>query len=1012
MENIPKYVLFCLFAIPLGVFGQMTVSGTVTEADTGMPLPGVNIVIKGTTTGTATDFDGNYILEANEGDVLSFSYISYKTQEVTVTGPTLNVVMEEDAAMLDEVVVIGYGTTTVDDATGSVDLITTEDFNQGAIVSTDQLLNGKAAGVRITTAGGSPDAAPNIRIRGGASLNAQNNPLIVIDGVPIGQDNPAGVANPLNLINPNDIESFSILKDASATAIYGSRASNGVLIITTKKGTSGDLKFNVSSDVSVSSAGEGLDMMNSAEYLRFMNEFNPGFVDLLGVPAGTVQNDEPSRVVNGREIYDTDWRDAVLRTAFTSNTNFSLRGSIADRMPIRASLGYTNAEGIVRTDDYERITGSVKLTPYLFDDKLKIDFNAKAIYAKKNAIDGDGALGGSLVFDPTKPILNNAADNPFGGFYTNTTADGNLDGGQNPLALLLQRERPEDVFRFLGNVEFDYELPFVKGLNAVLNLGLDKSQANIEEVFAPNAIATFRNDFQVFNPGVNFREDQDITNTTLDFYLKYAKRFDVGFLTNFDAQAGYAYQNFENDGVRDEFIYSPDTGLREELFDANNPENRYYNVLNLQSFFGRTNFSFLGRYLLTLSVRADGSSLFQEGNRWGYFPSAALAWQINEEAFLENSRLINQLKLRLGWGQTGQQDITGAVGFYPSRALFIPGSPTSQYLPGLTLYSANPFNPDLTWEKTTTYNAGLDFDLFSKGVINGSFDAYWRETTDLLARVPLPPGQALTNSFIKNAGATESYGFETALNITPIQTDDLTFRINSNFAYNYVEITNLEGADLIPADGTLRGTGATLRYHGIGSQPFSALVFKQVYDKDGAPIPNAFVDRNGDNQITFEDRYLKPTVPNWTYGFGVNLNYKKWDLSAAMRGQIGGLVYDFNLLNFGFTESAIPVNNNVTTNVLNFYDGAADPVFRNVLGNVQFSDYYLRDASFLRFDNIALGRTFDHMIKNGTVRMYAAVTNPFLFTNYEGQDPENFGAIDRNFYPRPTVYTFGLNIGF
>ncbi len=1025
MKKLQRYLILLLLAIPFWGFSQVTVTGVVTDATTGFPIPGANIIIKGTTTGTTTDFDGNYTIAANQGDLLVFSYIGYNTQEIAVATSQLDVALQESTEQLDEVVVIGYGTTTVKDATGSLDLVTTEDFNKGAIVSTDQLLNGKAAGVRITNAGGTPDAAPNIRIRGGASLNAQNNPLIVIDGVPIGQDNPAGVSNPLNLINPNDIESFSILKDASATAIFGSRASNGVIIITTKKGLSTGARFNFSSDISASTAGEGLDMMNSREYLRFMQEFHPEFVGFLGVETGSVVTDERVlQTLNGRTLYDTDWRDAVFRTGFVSNNNFSARTNLFGKIPFRGSIGYTEALGVVKTDDYERVSASVKLTPTFFDGSLKVDLNAKGIYVNKNAIDANGALAGALVYDPTKPVFNSSPDNRFGEFYSNTTVDGNrliLDGfQQNPLGLLQQRTRPEQVYRFLGNVEFDYAVPWVSGLSAVVNLGLDYSKAEIEERFSDNSILTYRFDNEnndintnfLFNPGVHFRENQNITNTTLDAYLKYRKSFDSGIINNFEAQAAYSYQNFENDGTQDRFDYDPETGLRFELVNPDNPDFRYFNVLNLQSFFGRSTVNFAGKYLLTVSFRADGSSLFTEDNRWGYFPAAAFAWQVSEEGFMENINFINNLKLRLGWGETGQQDITGVVGFYPSVPLFIPGSATSQYLPGSSLYSAEPFNPDLTWEKTTTYNGGIDFDLFKNSFLEGTFDAYWRETTDLLAEVPVPPGQAFTNQFVDNVGSTESYGFELNLNLNPVQTEDLNLSFNTNFSYNFIEITDLEGADNINAGGTLRGTGAVLFRHAIGEQPRSAYVFKQLYDANGDPIPNGYLDLNGDNVITDEDRYHVPMVPNWIYGFGLNVNYKNWDLSGSFRGQIGGKVYNFNELNYGFTESALPVNNNVTTNVLNFYDGAANPVFRNVIGNIQFSDYFLEDASFLRCDNIALGHRFDNMIKNGTVRFYGAVTNPFIITDYSGQDPENFDGIDRNFYPRPTVYTFGVNVDF
>lgn len=1028
MKTFLNSLLLLAFLLPATLAAQTTVTGTVTDQADASPLPGVNILVKGTTTGASTDFDGIYSIKVSQGDILVFSYLGYVTQEITYSGQsTLDVALVEDTAQLDEIVIIGYGSVKKEDATGSVDVVSSKDFNQGAIVSTDQLLNGKAAGVRITNAGGSPDSAPNIRIRGGSSLNAQNNPLIVIDGVPIGNDNPAGVSNPLNLVNPNDIESFSILKDASATAIYGSRASNGVIIITTKKGTSGEVKFNFSSDVSVSNAGEGLNFMNGNEFTRFVQEFHPTRANQLGVPLGTVITGEPvAQVIDGRAIYDTDWNDAILRTAFTSNTNFSARANLFEKIPFRASVGYTNAEGVVKNDDYERISASLKLTPTLLEDNLKIDFNAKAIFAEKNAIDAGGAIGNAASFDPTKPVFDNSPGNRFGGYYLTTFDDDNtfrriIQG--NPLADLEQRERPEEVFRFLGNVEFDYKMPFLPELRAVVNLGLDASKANIEERFSDNSAATYRFDANnsdiesnfVFNPGVNYRERQHITNTTLDAYLQYTKEIEEGVIDRYDVQAGYAYQNFKNDGNQDRFQYNLDTGLREEFVNPANPTNRYYNVLNLQSYFARANVSILDRYLLTVSFRADGSSLFTEDNRWGYFPSAALAWKIDEESFLQNSKFINSLKLRLGWGETGQQDITGVVGFYPSIPLFLAGDANSQYFPNSSLYSAQPFNPNLTWEKTTTYNVGLDFGFFESRIVSGSFDIYKRNTTDLLAQTPVPPGQALTNAFIDNVGETESEGFELNLNIDPIRNDNFTFNVGANISYNKTEVTDLNGLTDINAGGSLRGTGSSLLRHAVGEQAGSAFVFKQVYDANGNPIPNAFVDLNGDNQITDEDRYYAQIAPNWTYGFSLNFTYKNWDLSSSFRGQIGGNVYNFAQLNFGFTDAAIANSQNNLTNVLNFYDGSANPVFGDVgvvNGNGQFSDYYLEDASFLRCDNIALGHRFENMIKNGSVRFYAAVTNPFLITDYSGQDPENFGGIDRNFYPRPTVYTLGINLDF
>lgn len=1027
MKTFLNALLFCLIMVPTTLLAQTTVSGTVTDKANAMPLPGVNVLVKGTSRGASTDFDGKFTLEVNQGETIVVSYVGYKTQEITFDGQSsLDIALEEDAAQLDEVVLIGYGSTTKKDATGSVDVVSSKDFNQGAIVSTDQLLNGKAAGVRITNNGGSPDAAPNIRIRGGSSLNAQNNPLIVIDGVPIGNDNPAGVSNPLTLVNPNDIESFSILKDASATAIYGSRASNGVIIITTKKGTSSGAQYNFSTDYSVSTLGDGLDMMNGNEFTRFIQEYHPDRVDNLGVAIGTVRTNESiAQTINGRNIYNTNWRDAITRTATTSNTNFSARANLWDAIPFRGSVGYTYAEGVVKNDDYERLTMSVKLTPRLLNNNLKIDVNAKSIFAFKNAVDAGGAIGEALTFDPTQPIFDR--NSIFDGYNLILNSDNVVDPNDqsfgifqsNPLARLEQRERPENVYRFIGNMEFDYTMPFLPELRAVVNLGLDASGSKIEERFIGRAFETYRSNNLtpspldgVFNPGVNFRERQHITNTTLDAFLQYKKELTGKIVDSYDVQAGYSYQNFKNDGNQVRYQYNTDSGRRELVYNEANPNFRYYNVLNLQSYFARANVSVLERFLLTASIRADGSSLFTEDNRWGYFPAAALAWQIDEEAFLRDSKVFNSLKLRLSWGETGQQDITGVVGFYPSIPLFLAGDANSQYFPNSSLYSAQPFNPNLTWEKTTTYNLGLDFSLFNSGLLSGSFDIYKRKTRDLLAQAPVPPGQALTNAFIDNIGETESEGFELNLNLVPVSTEDLTINLGGNLSYNNTEVTDLNGLDNINAGGTLRGTGADLLRHAVGQQAGSAYVFKQVYDANGDPIPNAFVDLNGDNQITDADRYYKQIAPNWTYGFNLNVNYKNWDLSSSFRGQIGGNVYNFAQLNYGWTDSAVFSSQNNLTNVLNFYDGSANDVIQNVNGNIQFSDYYLEDATFLRCDNIALGYRFSDLIKDGSMRLYAAVTNPFLITDYSGEDPENFGGIDRNFYPRPTVYTLGVNIDF
>ena len=1026
MKTLQKKLLLLLLMLPLGLLAQNTLKGVVLDGSSKQTLPGVNVLVAGTTNGVTTDFDGNFTLtNIKKGDRIVFSYIGFKDETITYENQnTITITLQEDQKELKDVVVIGYGTVKKKDATGSLQSITTKDFNKGAIVSADQLLTGKAPGVRITNNGGQPDSAPNIRIRGGASLNANSSPLIVIDGIPVDNTTPAGVSNPLSLINPNDIESFTILKDASAAAIYGSRASNGVIIITTKKGSSGAPEFNYSSNVTIGKVGKKIDMMNGKQFTNFIQTYHPSLTNSLGIddPSTAVIDDLSTPEVEGRILSNTDWQDAIYRTSISTDHNFSAKANLYGKIPFRASVGYTRNEGLVKTNDYERLSYSLKMTPKVFSDHLKIDANAKGIFTNKNAIDEGGALGGAINMDPTKPIRDNSSTNRFGGYYQDFVLDGSgnptntISGQYNPVALLMQRTRPERAVRFLGNIEFDYKMHFLPELRAVVNLGLDASEAQIKERFSNNAMATYRvinsgADY-VFNPGKNYEENQTMTNTTLDSYLVYAKSLN-GFLTKFDIQGGYSYQNFKNDGNKEIYRYNETTGVREVLPNDNNPNNRYYNVLNLQSFFGRANFDLTNKYLLTLSLRADGSSLFREDKRWGYFPAAALAWKLKEEEFIKNINFINDVKVRLGVGKTGQQDITGNVGFYPSTPLFTIGSNNSQYLDNSNLYSALVFNEDLTWEKTTTYNLGIDFDLFKNNFLSGSFDIYRRETTDLLARVPLPPGQGLSDTFIKNVGSTESKGFELSLNFKPVKTDNFNLEIATNVAYSYVEITDLKDVTTLSAGGSLpTGTNVNIAQNAVGFQPYSFWVFQQLYDGNGAAIPGAFVDRNADGVITNDDRYYKAVTPNWTFGFGINFNYKQWDFSSSFRGQLGGQVYNARKLTSGWVDRSIPTNSNSLSNVLDFYNGAADIQFQNYNGNATFSDYFLEDATFLRCENIVLGYRFNKFYKNSSMRVYGAINNPFILTKYTGQDPENFGAIDNNFYPRPTSFTFGLNFDF
>ena len=1015
MKTIYKKLLLLLVIIPVNLLAQSKLDGIITDRSLGQPLPGVNVVVKGTTIGVSTDFEGKFSLsKLKNGDIIIFSYMGFKNYSLNYNGEkNVNIILDEEVSKLEDVVVIGYGSIRKKDATGSIDLITSKDFNKGPVVSVDQLLVGKAPGVRITNAGGAPDSAPNIRIRGGSSITS-NNPLIVIDGVPLDVVNAAGNGNPLALVNPSDIESFTILKDASATAIYGSRASNGVIIITTKKGTQGKSEFEFNSSVSIGKVQNQINMMSGQQFANFIRTNHPTKTNLLGVDdQNSILVDNPATpAIEGRIVSNTNWQDVIYRDAVSVDNNFSARSNLFGVLPLRASVGYSNNEGLVKTNDFERITTSFRLTPQLFDKHLKIDLNAKGLLSEKNAIDQDGVFGSAINMNPTLPVYGLSPNNIFNGYYQ---AQNNLNqnvGATNPLALLEQRRRPENIRKLLGNIEFDYKLHFLPALRAVLNLGIETSRSNIEEYYIGNAIQTYTQVPSttkfIFNPGTSYRETQNISNQLMDAYLVYSKEFS-GLVKKFDMQGGYNYQNFKTDGIKTNYQNNIITGVREENIDLNNRFNRYFNTYNLQSFFGRTNVDLAGKYLFTASIRADGSSLFQKSNRWGYFPSAALAWKISEESFLKDNKIITSLKLRLSWGQTGNQDITGIVGYYPSTPLFTINNNNSQYLPGFNSYSALPFDPALTWETTTTFNAGIDFDLFKNNIISGSVDVFKKETTDILARVSIPSGQFLTNRFTQNVGTMEGRGVETALTVRPIQSKDWNVELNGNVAYAYNEITDLQGKKSVDADesGLPVGTGLRLAQHALGFQPYSALVFQQIYDAAGKPIQGAYVDRNNDNIINEDDRYYEALRPNWTFGFGTSISYKNFDLNASFRGQAGGKVYNSREVVAGNVIRAIPASNDHLINVL-----ATPLLFTNNIGNVPLSDYFLEDASFVRCEALTFGYRNTKIIKNGSVRFYVSGNNLFLITKYSGQDPENFNAIDNNFYPRPQVYSFGVNVNF
>lgn len=1021
MKTIYTKLLLLLLLLPFSALAQSVLKGVVSDATSGQPVPGANVVVEGTTNGTSTDIDGNYVLpNVKAGDRIKVTFIGYADQVVAYSGQaTINIVLQEDATQLQEVVVIGYGTTTKKDATGSVDVISSKDFNKGAIANADQLLTGRSPGVRITNNGGQPDAAPNIRIRGGSSLNAQNNPLIVIDGVPLDYVSPAGSSNPLAMLNPNDIESYTILKDASATAIYGSRASNGVIIITTKKGNSGAPKFTYSANIAFGEIMNKVDMMNGKNFTRFIQEFHPELVGKLGIDdpsTDMVDNPATTDVIEGRLIYNTNWQNEVLRTSIMTDNNFSASGNVFGMLPIRASVGYLKNEGLVKTSDYERYTGALKLTPSFFDDHLKVELNAKGTRSKKNAIDEASALAGSLNMDPTKPVYN--ADGSYAQLVDENSTTGKLDGQFNPVNLLRERRRPEEINKLLANINLDYKMHFFPDLRAIVNFGVEASRAKITETFSDRAFAAYQLDNNLgtyrYHPGKNYGEEQHITNRTLDTYLAYTKNL-TGFVSRIDAQAGHTYQDFKNDGIKDLYRYNATTGDREAIFNPQNPNNRYYNKSVIESYFGRVNVDLADKYLFTFTMRADASSFFRKDDRWGYFPAAAFGWRITDENFLKNNKTVNNLKLRLGYGQTGQSDITQIAGYYPSSALFEPGNVEGQYLPGYNTYSALAFNDQLTWETTTTYNVGLDFG-FLNDVISGSVEVYKRDTDDLLIKTTVPSGQYLSNEIIQNLGAMTNKGVELDLRLRPVTTDTFSWEVMGNFAYNRGEVTDVGGRAAIDApEGKLPvSTGLIFQKHVVGQQPFAAHMYEQLYDSSGRPIYGAYKDRNGDGVITPDDKYFTATRPNWTYGFSTNFTYKNFDLAASFHGQLDGKVYNAVKLQGGWRDRPVPNNSNSLNNVLNFYGGQADTRIINIQDPVSLSDYYLEDAAFLRCDNITLGYRINDVIKSGygSLRIYAAVNNAFIVTKYSGQDPENFNSLDSNFYPRPRQWSFGLNFDF
>lgn len=962
MKTTFKSILFTLLFVPGFLLAQTTVSGIVTEQSTSQPLPGVNVIVKGTTTGTATDFDGNYQINVTNGDVLVFSYIGYVTQEIAYTNQTtINVQLVEDAAQLNEVVVIGYGSVKKEDLTGTADLITSEDFNEGPILSAQQLIQGKIAGVSVTSGSGAPGDGQNIIIRGLGSLTLTSSPLIVVDGIPLNDGGVGGSRNPLNLINPNDIESMVVLKDASAAAIYGSRAANGVIMITTKKGKDREFKFNVNSSFTSHSPTSTVDVMTSSEFRDLIN--------------GTGNASAISRLGDA----NTDWQDNIYENATGSDHSISALGS-AWGVPMRASLGYSDHEGILKTDNFKRTTASLSLTPQLLDEHLKIEINARGAYTE-NRFANRGAIGAAVAYDPTQPVFDSNGD------YFSWLDIYNL-APKNPVSEIVYQDDTAEVRRLIANAKFDYKIHGFEDLTATINFGLDKSNSNGRNI-RDIKIEDIASDWN----GSRSSYSQEATNRTFDAYLTYTKEFND--IHNLTVVAGYAYQEFEFDN------YSYDSEAEE---DGNDFEFIDLSKNVLLSYLGRINYDYKGKYLLTATLRADASSKLNPNDRWGYFPSVALAWNINKEDFMEGS-IFNQLKLRVGYGEIGN---VNGLGDYLFLTRYTGSTSSANYQFGDAFYQTyrpEPINDNLRWEVGRTLNLGVDYSLFNSR-ISGSVNIYKRETQDLIASALVDPFTNFGNRIDSNIGDMENKGIEFAVNLVPVQTEDFEWSINYNIAINDNTITRLPFDQAV--GGISGGVGNNVQVHREGEAPFSFLVYEQVYDENGKPIEGVFVDRNGDNIINDDDRYIKKDpYADIIMGLNTNLSFKNWDLAIITRANIGNYAYDNVASSTSFLRRA--TDNGILTNLHSDYFNSG---FVNSTENNLLSDYYVQEASFFRIDNITVGYTWREAFDKANVRFYASVQNVAVFTDYDGLDPEISGGIDNNFYPRPRSTVFGVNIDF
>ncbi len=972
------FVLFIAFCSTTSLLAQRTVMGKIND-EQGNGIPSASVLIKGTTQGTVTDVDGNFSLSVPDNSTLVISSVGFSTQEIVVGKESTITIALKEGSTLGEVVVVGYGTQKKKDLTGAVVSLSERSFQKGNIVTAEQLISGKFAGVNITPNGGAPGSGGRIRIRGGSSLSA-DDPLIVIDGVPLAgggnrgsaTENIGGVSNPLSLINPNDIESVTVLKDASAAAIYGSRGSNGVIMITTKKGKKGDaLRVNFSSVLSSAKASNFVKTLTGDELRALVN----------------AKGNSTQKALLGKE--NTNWQDLIYRNAFSHDENLSLTGTVAS-LPYRVSLGYLDQNGILLNSNMSRKSASLNLNPRLLDDHLKLDLSYKGSFNNSKFAD-EGAIGSAVSFDPTQSAFSDKG--AFQGYYEWIDKDGLIPlAGKNPLGLLNSRKDISDVNRHIANAVIDYKFHFFPDLRANINVAID--QANTDgTVFKDSTAAS-----AFFVKGVNNTYAQKRSNKTFESYLNYVKEFSN---LRVDVMGGYGYQDFYFEGSNNFYNLK---GIRQG--DTIPSAVKPISQSTLVSFFGRANLGLSSKYLATFNVRRDGSSRLSPGNKWVTYTSAALAWRMTEDGIGKD--IFSDLKLRLGYGTTGQQD---GISDYNGLKTFSLGGNTAQYPFGTTyIPTLRPegFNELLTWQKTATTNIGIDFSTKNERV-SGAIDYYVRQTTNLFNDVNIPAGANFTNRIKSNIGTLENKGIELTLNLVPIKTNDLTLETSFIGARNNNKITKLNLVEDpkfvgVETGGISGGVGNNIHLHAVGSPKSSFYVYKQVYNESGKPIEGLYVDRNDDGKITVDDKYLfqKPDA-DYTVGFTTNLTYKDFNFGFILRGSVGNYMYN-NVFSGGTFGS----------NSLNYLYNPARNVLETGFENAQyFSDYYIQNASFLKMDNLSLGYDLSSLLKNkATVRLSAIVQNVFTVTKYEGIDPEIGGGIDNNIYLRPRTVSLGINVNF